>query len=79
MQELSDYQRRVLLKNPNVQKITDKHVIYKSTFKIKAVEGYINGLTANEVFESAGIDPRYFISDYCHSCIKRWKKISGRR
>jgi hypothetical protein len=74
MQELSDYQRRLLLKSPNVEKITEKHVVYKSKFKIKAVEKYLNGWKPTEIFEDAGIDPGYFINGYCRSCVKRWKK-----
>lgn len=74
MQELSDYQRKVLLKNPNVEKITEKHVFYTSKFKMQAVQKYLNGSTSQEVFESADINPNFFIKDYCHSCIKRWKK-----
>lgn len=74
MQSLSDYQRRVLLKNPNVEKVTTNHVIYHSHFKIKAVEKYLDGATPNDIFENADIDPRYFIKNYCRLCIKRWKK-----
>ena len=74
MQELSDYQRRVLLNNPNVEKITEKHVIYKSSFKIKVVEKYLNGQKPDEIFKEAEINPKYFIKKYCQFCIKRWKK-----
>ena len=74
MQNLTDYQRRLLIKNPNVEKITEKHVVYKSKFKIKAIEKYLNGWRPDEIFEDAGIDPSYFINGYCQSCIKRWKK-----
>lgn len=74
MQDLTPYQRRVLSKNPNVEKITEKHVIYTSNFKIKAVEKYIKGLSPCEIFENAEIDPSYFKTNYCQSCIKRWKR-----
>ena len=74
MQNLSDYQRRVLLKNPNVEKISAQNVVYKSNFKIKAVEKYLKGWKPNEIFEDAEIDPNYFIKNYCQSCLKRWKK-----
>jgi transposase len=74
MQELSDHQRRVLLNNPNVEKITEKHVIYKSSFKIKAVEKYLKGQKPDEIFKEAEINPKYFMKKYCQSCIKRWKK-----
>ena len=74
MQGLSDHKRRVLSKNRYVEKITDKHVIYSSKFKIKAIEKYLAGSKPNEIFEEACIDPSYFIDGYCQSCIKRWKK-----
>tara|TARA_Y100001960_G_scaffold209226_1_gene218521 strand:+ start:290 stop:700 length:411 start_codon:yes stop_codon:yes gene_type:complete len=74
MQDLSDKQKRVLLKNPNVEKITDKHVVYTSKFKVKAVEAYLNGKSSNQIFSDAGIDPNFFITKYCQSCLKRWKK-----
>jgi len=68
MQDLSDYQKKVLLKNSNVDKITEKHVIYTYRFKIMAIEQYLKGWTANEIFEDAEIDPHYFIKDSCNSC-----------
>ncbi len=74
MQELSNYQKRVLLRNSNVEKITEKHISYTSKFKIRAVEKYLKGFSPNEVFEDSDIDPQYFIKGYCKSCIKRWKK-----
>lgn len=74
MQELSDYQRKVLLSNPNVEKITEKHVIYKSKFKIQAVEKYLKGHKPDEIFEEAEISPHYFNKNYCRFCLKRWKK-----
>ena len=74
MQDLSDKQRRVLLKNPNVEKITQKHVVYTSNFKICAVEAYLNGESPKQIFIDAGIDPSYFVEKYCQSCLKRWKK-----
>jgi len=76
MQELSDYQRRALLKNPNVEKITEKHVIYTAKFKTRALREYFNGKSANKIFEEAGINPKFFVKKYCNSCLKRWKKKS---
>lgn len=74
MQELSDYQRGILLKNPNIKKITEKHVIYRPKFKIQAVEKYIKGVHPDDIFQNSEIDPSFFITGYCQSCIKRWKK-----
>jgi transposase len=74
MHELSDYQRRKLLKNPIVEKVTEKHVYYTAAFKIWAVDQYIKGEPSIKIFESKGIDTSLFIKDYCRSCLKRWKK-----
>jgi len=74
MQNLSPSQKKALLSNPNVEKITDKHVVYTSAFKTMAVEAYLNGKPSNQIFSDAGIDPTFFVTKYCQSCIKRWKK-----
>ena len=74
MQYLSDYQRKKLLENPNVNRITDKHILYTSKFKVKAVELHSKGQSANDIFSDAGLSPKLFIKKYCQSCIKRWKK-----
>ena len=74
MQELSDYQRKELLKNPNVEKITEKHVVFTSKFKVKAVELYFDGKSPNRIFEDTGIKIHYFKPNYPQLCIKKWKK-----
>jgi len=74
MQELSSHQKRTLLSNPNVDKITAKQVIYTAAFKIRAVKQYLKGQKPDEIFKANGIEPVYFIDNYCRFCIKRWKK-----
>lgn len=74
MQNLTDKQKRVLLENSNVEKITEKHVVYTSKFKIHALEAYLRGQSPNQIFLDAGIDPDFFVTKYCQSCLKRWKK-----
>ncbi len=74
MQELSDYQKIVLLKNPNVEKITEKHVVYTSKFKVKAVELYLKGISPEEIFNRANINLKYFKKNYSRYCLKKWKK-----
>jgi len=74
MNNLSDYQRRKLLENPNVEEITEKHIHYSSSFKIKAVESYLKGEKPSDIFKDAGIDPSMFDEGYCLYAIKRWKK-----
>jgi hypothetical protein len=74
MHDLSDYQKRKLLKNPCVEKITEKHIVYTASFKKWAVKQYHEGLSANEIFDLKGISPKLFKLKYCRSCLKRWKK-----
>ena len=73
MQELTKYQRKILLKNPNVKEITDKHVVYTSEFKIHAVESYYQGVLPDEIFKRAEIRIDFFKKHYTVSCIKRWR------
>lgn len=74
MHQLSDYQRRKLIENPNVESITESHVHFKGEFKIWAVENYLKGIHPNELFIDAGIDLSFFEEKYAYSCLKRWKK-----
>ena len=74
MDQLSKDQKQKLLKNPNVEKITENHVVFKASFKIKAVELYINGKSPASIFTEAQIPLQYFKDRYCDSCLKRWKK-----
>jgi hypothetical protein len=74
MQRLSEEQKMVLLKNPNVLKITDSHVVYTPAFKVLAVERNAKGEPPSQIFLSNGIDPGFFKDPkYCDSCLKRWR------
>jgi transposase-like protein len=74
MQNLNNEQKSLLLKNPNVKKISESHVFYTSHFKIDAVKQYQHGKSSNDIFRDAGINPDFFIKKYCLSCLKRWVK-----
>lgn len=74
MDQLSKDQKQKLLKNPNVEKITEIHVVFKSSFKIKAVELYLDGKRPKNIFKEAHIPLQYFKDRFCDSCLKRWKK-----
>lgn len=73
MQNFTPQQKKVLLENPNVQKITDNHLVFNPDFKIKAVEFYLKGMTADEIFISHGFESSFFEKEYFRLCIKRWK------
>lgn len=74
MQELSNYQKKVLLNNSNVEKILEKNVIFTSNFKISAVEKFLKGMKPDHIFEEAQINLSFFARDYARFCLKRWKK-----
>ena len=72
--QLSDYQKRRLLKNKHVEKITENHVVFTPEFKKLAVEATFKGILPDDFFKSEGIKLNYFKEKYAASCIKRWKK-----
>lgn len=74
MHDLSDYQRRKLLKNSYIEKITEKHIVYTAQFKKRSVEKYFKGKKPDQIFKDAGISPEFFTNNYCRLCLKRWKK-----
>ena len=73
MQNFTPKQKKVLLENPNVLKITENHLVFIPEFKIKAVEFYLKGMSADEIFLSHGFEANYFEKDYFRSNLKRWK------
>ena len=72
MHALTPKQRSKLLSNRNVQAATEKTVIFRPDFKIKALHLYLEGVSPDQIFEDEGIPLDYFQDDYCRSCIKRW-------
>lgn len=74
MQNLSKPQKQILLESPHVEKITKSHVVFRPSFKTKVVELYLKGDSPEGIFLSLGINPGFFIPDFCRNCIKRWLK-----
>ena len=72
--ELSEYQKRRLLKNKHVEKITENHVVFTCEFKTLVVEAAFKGILPDEFFKQEGIKTNYFKPGYASSCLKRWKK-----
>lgn len=72
MRKLTSTQQAELLKNPNVQKITDSSVVYTPAFKIRATKSYLGGANPEQIFRDAGIPPEFFKNEYCRFCLKRW-------
>lgn len=75
MEKLSEDDKKALLANKFVEKITGSQVAFSSKFKIKAVEMSLDGRSASDIFLELGVDPSYFLPDYPKKSISRWKKI----
>jgi len=73
VQNFTPKQKMVLLENPNVLKITENHLVFKPEFKVRAVEFYLKGMTADEIFISHGFEPSFFEDGYFRFNLKRWK------
>lgn len=76
MRKLTTTQRKLLLSNPNVLKTTTSHVVYKPSFKIKALKLNDDGVSPKEIFLEHGLNFDFFNEDYFRTCIKRWKRIT---
>jgi len=75
MLRLTEEQKNILRKNPNVLKITKSHVVYTPAFKIVAVELNLKGELPTQIFSKHSIDPSFFKDPkYCGSCLKRWRR-----
>lgn len=72
---LSDFDRKRLEENPNVEKVSFSNVSYTSKFKIKALKQLKDGFSPREIFMEAEIDLSLFGKDYPKKCLQRWKKV----
>ena len=75
MAKLSELDRKRLLKNKHVLKITDDRVIYTPDFKIYAVSENLKGRNPAEIFREAGVDIDLFGDDYPKYTLRRWRKV----
>lgn len=75
MAELSDSDRKRLLKNKHVLKITAERITYTAEFKIHAVKENFKGKTPSAIFREAGIELSHFGADYPKDCLKRWRRM----
>lgn len=75
MERLSEADKKTLLSNKYVEKITGSHIVFSANFKIKAVEMSLEGQSPPQIFLNLGIDPSYFLPDYPKKSISRWKKV----
>ena len=67
-------EQAVLLKNPNVLRITGSHIVYTNDFVVGALRLNSEGVDADTIFLRAGFDPLFFRPFYFRGCLKRWRK-----
>jgi transposase-like protein len=68
-------QMEMLLKNKNVEKCSERSILYRKDFKILAIREYLQGLPSSEIFKQAGFDIRIIGDDIPKECIRRWLRI----
>ena len=67
-------QQELLRINPNIEKISEKSITYKDSFKFMAIEEYAKGKTPSEIFKQVGIDPEIIGTKNPGRCLVRWKQ-----
>jgi hypothetical protein len=75
----SESDQHILLRNPNVEKVTDRYISYHSDFKIRAVKEYLSGKKPRQIFIDNGFNLQLIGDDKPFVCIKRWRIIFKQR
>ena len=71
--QYSKEEQEQLKQLPCVEKVTEKLIFFKQSFKREAVAKSKQGYTANQIFREAGIDINKYAPKYFHHLLKRWK------
>lgn len=71
---LTQEQQYILLKNPNVENVTDCSIKYTDQFKQVALELNSQGVTAKQIFKDAGIDLKIIGKDAPNNSLGNWKQ-----
>lgn len=72
MPALTESQRKQLLSNPNVLKITKTNINFTPEFKLRAVKAYMSGQNPDDFFKSEKFDLSFFKEDYARHSVRRW-------
>lgn len=67
---------KLLIKNINIEKMTNNSIIFTKEFKLYAVrENLEKGRFPKDIFLEAGIDLKIIGFDKPKDCLRRWRKI----
>lgn len=75
MGKWSESERKLLLLNKYVSKVTDTNIAYTSEFKVLAVKEYRSGKSPQQIFKDSGFDLTVFEGEYAKKTIYRWSKL----
>ena len=68
-------QIRELLRNPNVERCSEKSISYAKDFKILAVKKYQEGLPPHEIFKQGNFAIDLIGREKPKWCLQRWRKV----
>jgi len=74
----NEVQRKVLLNNPYITRVSEKSIAYTDEFKRLFIEQYMLGKTPREIFEANGFDVNILGMTRVEQCADRWKKAYER-
>jgi hypothetical protein len=55
-----------------IERITESQIVYTYEFKVLAIEEFLRGVSAEEIFRSAEIPLNFLKPNYARDCLKRW-------
>jgi len=67
--------RAQIEKNPNVEKTTEKHIVFTADFKEQLVNDNINGISPIESFQKAGFEVSIFPKLYIKDAVMKLRQI----
>mgnify|MGYP006395500081 CR=1 FL=1 len=70
----NDKQIKLLAKNPNVLKVSDKAITYSEEFKNKYIEENSKGILPRKIFEDNGFDIEIIGLKRIEQAAERWRK-----
>lgn len=71
--------RKKLMQNKNVLKVSETKITYSLDFKVQAVRAYGEGKSPYLIFIDAGFDPDLIGHDNPQRCLRRWRRIFKQR
>ena len=83
MSQINHENRERILRNPNVARLTGKHIVFTDHFQAEVLRLRAEGYTYAEILKRLGFRASDFNPGYFKSCIKRWRnqeklRVSGK-